>query len=60
MTRPQYKIKPKVTLKSRLNNQIVEGDIIAEEEIDGEAFWIMRTHNRVLKLAKSAYTVVKK
>lgn len=60
MLRTQYKPKLKVTLKNRLNGQTVDGDIVNEEEIDGNTFWLIRTHNRILKLSKSAYTLVKK
>lgn len=60
MLRSQYKIKPNVTLKNRVNNQTVVGDIIGEEEIDGKQFWIIRSNNRALKLAKDAYTMSKK
>lgn len=60
MLRNQYKIKPNVTLKNRVNNQTVVGDIVGEEEIDGKQFWIIRSNNRALKLAKDAYGMSKK
>lgn len=60
MLRNQYKPKLAVKLKNRLNNQVIVGDIINEEEIDGKQFWVIRTNDRVLKLAKDAYTMSKK
>lgn len=60
MLRTQYKVKPNVTLKNRVNNQTIVGDIVGEEEIDGKQFWIVRSNNRALKLAKDAHTMSKK
>lgn len=60
MLRNHYKPKLAVKLKNRLNNQVIVGDIINEEEIDGKQFWVIRTNDRVLKLAKDAYTMSKK
>lgn len=60
MLRNQYKTKPNITLKNRLNNQLIVGDIINEEEIDGKQFWVIKSNNRTLKLAKDAYTMSKK
>lgn len=60
MLRNQYRIKQNITLKNRLNNQMIVGDIINEEEIDGKHFWVIKSNNRTLKLAKDAYTMSKK
>lgn len=60
MLRNQYKPKLSVKLKNKLNGQLIVGDIINEEEIDGKPFWVVKTNGRVLKLAKDAYSVMKK
>jgi hypothetical protein len=53
----QYKVKEHVLLKNAFNNSDIVGDIINEEEIDGKLFYIVKSNNRVLKLAKDAYTI---
>ena len=53
--RPQYNIKENVTLKNALNSGDIKGDIINEEEIEGRQFYVVRSNNRVFKVAKDAY-----
>lgn len=55
-----YKPKLKVKLKNTLTNEEIVVDIHNEEEIDGKKFWIVQRNNRVLKLSKDAFTLVKK
>lgn len=59
MLRRQYKPKLSVKFKNKLNSEVLIGDIINEEEIDGKHFWVVRSNNRTLKLAKDAYNTVK-
>lgn len=53
--RPVYATKPNFTLHNRLTNEVMVGDLINEDEIDGKKFYVMRVGPRVLKLAKDAY-----
>ena len=48
MKRNQYKIKYDVTLKNRLNNEIVRGNMVNEKDIDGKQYWI-RNNKKELK-----------
>lgn len=57
--RPEYKVRQNITLKNIFNNTDYTGDIINEEEIEGKGFYILRTNNRVYKLAKDAHTLQK-
>jgi hypothetical protein len=61
MQRKQFMPRTKVTLVNRFNNEIVEGDIINEDEIEGKKFFVVKIAGsvRVLKLAKDAYTIKK-
>jgi hypothetical protein len=54
--RNNYVVKPNVSLVNRVNNERVDGDLINEEEIDGRSFYVIRVGQRVMKLAKDAYT----
>lgn len=57
--RPQYKIRPNVKVKNRFTNDVLVGDIINEEEIEGKPFFIMKVGPRTLKLAKDGYSITK-
>ena len=54
-------IRENITLQNRFNNELVIGDILSEDEIEGKKFFVVRTGNpqRVLKLAKDAYSIKK-
>ncbi len=54
--RNNYIVKPNVTLVNRFNNERINGDLINEEEIEGKPFYVIRVGQRVMKLAKDAYT----
>lgn len=57
----RFVIKPNTTLVNRYNNEVVIGDIINEDEIEGKKFFVVKSAQsaRVLKLAKDAYTIKK-
>lgn len=57
--RPTYKVRENITLKNVFNTGDITGDIINEEEIDGKLFYVVKSNNRVLKLAKEAYIIRK-
>ena len=46
MKRVQYKIRPDVVLKNKLNSEIVRGNIINEKEIDGKKYWVLNVPSR--------------
>lgn len=50
-----------VTFVNRFNNEVVIGDIINEDDIEGKKFYVVKTTHsaRVLKLAKDAFTIKK-
>ena len=56
---PTYKAKPNVKLKNVMTNEVVTVDILDEEDIEGKKFWIVRSKQRLLKLSKDAYSLVK-
>ena len=60
LRKPQYKIRENVVLKNIFNTGDIAGDIIDEQEIEGRSFYVVRSNNRVYKVAKEAYTVRKK
>ena len=56
----QYVIKPNAKLKNKFNSEIITGDIINEEEIEGKYYFVVRNEKRnIVKLTKEAYTVIK-
>ena len=58
--RKKYSIKHDVKLKNRYNGDIVLGDIINEEEIEGKSFYVLRNQKgSVVKLTREAYYVQK-
>lgn len=46
-----------VQFKNKLNGELVVGDIINEEDIEGKQFWVVLSNKRPLKIAKDAYTI---
>jgi hypothetical protein len=58
--RPVYKIRENIILRNIFNNNDIHGDIINEEDIEGKTFYIVRSNNRVYKLAKEAHSLIKK
>lgn len=58
--RDRYKRIPNAKLKNRLNNEIIVGDVINEEEIEGSRYFVVRTtRGNVVKLTKDAYSLQK-
>ena len=58
--RPTFKRIVGVTLKNRYNSEIIKGDIINEDTIDGRVYYVMQVNNRTIKCAKESYTITKK
>lgn len=60
-SRNKFVPKLNVTFVNRFNNEVVIGDIINEDEIEGKKFFVVKAAQsaRVLKLAKDAYTIKK-
>lgn len=59
--RNKFVPKMNVTFVNRFNNEVVIGDIINEDDIEGKKFYVVKTTHsaRVLKLAKDAFTIKK-
>jgi hypothetical protein len=57
MRKKTYKIKPDVRLRNKFNNEVVAGDVVNEEEIEGKLFWVIKQNARTMKLAKEAYVL---
>lgn len=55
----QYNVKFDVVFKNKINNEIIIGDVINEEEIDGKHFFVVKNGQRSYKLAKEGYSIVK-
>jgi len=55
--RNTYKPRMNVQFKNKLNGELVVGDIINEEDIEGKQFWVVLSNKRPLKIAKDAYTI---
>ena len=56
--KPRYRRIINARLKNRLNNEVIVGDIINEEEIEGSSFFVVRTSKgNVVKLTKDAYSI---
>jgi len=60
-SRNKFIPKLNVTFVNRFNNEVVVGDIINEDDIEGKKFFVVKTARsaRVLKLAKDAFTIKK-
>lgn len=58
--RKKYPVRHDVKLKNRYNGDIIAGDLINEEEIEGKLFFVLRNHRgSVVKLTREAYYVQK-
>ncbi|NDG30620.1 hypothetical protein EB118_11185 [bacterium] len=57
--RKAYKIKPNTNFKNNITKEVVSGDIINEEEIEGKRFYIVKIGPRVLKFSKEGYSILK-
>lgn len=58
--KPKYNIKPNIKLKNKFNSEIIIGDIINEEEIEGKLYFVMKNQKgNIIKLTKEAYTIIK-
>ena len=58
----QYKIRYEVTLKNKLNNEIVRGNIVNEKDIDGKQYWVMTVPGRgaaLLSYSKDSWVITK-
>lgn len=56
----KYNVRKDVKLKNRYNGDIISGDIINEEDIDGKSFFVLRNQRgSVIKLTREAYYVQK-
>lgn len=58
-TRPLYKVKPNIIFKNNITKEVLSGDIINEEDIEGRRFYIVKIGPRVLKFSKEGYSIVK-
>ncbi len=54
--KPQFVVKPNVTLYNRVNSDHITGDLVNEDEIEGKQFYVLRVGPRLMKFAKDAYT----
>ena len=61
MQNQTYQIKTNVTLKNKVSGTTVRGDIIKEESIDGQSFYVMKVPPRTVPLRyyKDAWSIVK-
>jgi hypothetical protein len=60
MKRVQYKIRPNVVLKNRLNSETVIGDIVGERDIEGKQYWVLSCPDRGgarLSYAKESWSI---
>lgn len=58
--RPQYNRRSNVKFKNKLNSEIVTGDLVNEEEIEGRMYYVVKTEKgNYIKLTKEAYTLQK-
>lgn len=58
--RQQYNIKRGMKFKNRLNSELINGDLINEEDIDGKSYFVIRNEKgNVVKLTKEAYSLLK-
>jgi hypothetical protein len=58
----KHNVIQRVTLKNRLNNETVSGDLIKEEDIDGKRYFVLfnERERRTFKLAKDAFILMKR
>lgn len=58
--RPKYNVRRGMKFKNRLNSEIISGDLINEEDIDGKSYFIVRNDKgNIVKLTKEAYSLLK-
>ena len=56
----KFKVKKFIRLKNKYNGEIIEGDLIDEEEIEGKKFLVViNSRGSIIKLTSEAYTVSK-
>lgn len=58
MMKQKKRLPKKVTLKNLLTNEIVNGNMITEETIDGKQFFVIERNGIVTKLNKHAFIVM--
>jgi len=58
--RPLFNIRKGIKFKNRLNSEIISGDLINEEDIEGKSYFVVRNEKgTVIKLTKEAYSILK-
>lgn len=53
-----YAVKRNVTLKNKLTGELIQGDVVNEEDIDGRFFYVLRNHRGTYKYVKEAFTLL--
>lgn len=54
----RYVVKPNITLKNKLTGELIQGDIVNEEDIDGHFYYVLRNHRGTHKYVKEAFTIL--
>lgn len=58
--RSKMLVKPNVKFRNKINNEIVLGDLVNEEYIDGKMYFVVRNQRgSLVKFSKDAYNIVK-
>lgn len=56
----KFNIRQNVKFKNKLNSEVVIGDLINEEEIEGRNYFVIRNpKGGIVKLTKEAYAILK-
>lgn len=58
MMKQKKRLPKKVTLKNLLTNEIVNGNMITEETIDGKQFFVIERAGTITKLNKHAFIIM--
>jgi len=62
MKKDQYKTRPNVVLKNKVNGDTVTGNIVDEKDIDGRLFWVVQLPQRgdmPYNYAKDSWSLLK-
>ena len=58
--RVKFNVRPNIKFKNKLSSEILIGDLINEEEIEGKGYFVVRNNKgNVIKLTKEAYSIQK-
>lgn len=49
----------KIKLKNSFTGEIVEGELVIEEEIEGKKFFVVQIGPRTMKFARDGYSIVR-